>query len=117
MDYEGERSLLGIKFIWLLYFFGEKMHESLKDKMVINIANCGTCTFLGSDGDGPEYNGSWPVCSKIERMGYLKSFPFKKEMKCWVPEFWHSKFAMMIEKGTDEELRNAGKAFAVALDL
>ena len=58
------------------------MHEFLKEKMGIDTANCETCLHLGSDGDGYEYNGTWPICDKFERMGNLKSFPFKKEMKC-----------------------------------
>lgn len=66
----------------------------LKAAAGIECANCQTCQNLGSEGDGYEYNGTWPVCDKIERMGYLKSFPFKKEMpKCWEPSFWSSKFA------------------------
>lgn len=30
-------------------------------------------------------------------MGYLKSFPFLKDMKCWEPTFWASKFAKNVE--------------------
>ena len=91
------------------------MNELLKEKLGINNANCETCAYLGSEGDGPEYNGTWPVCNKFERMGYLKSFPFKKEMKCWHPEFWRSKFAKMIKNGTDEEMKKATNAFHEAM--
>ena len=87
------------------------MFEDLKTRLGIKTANCETCTYLGSDGDGPEYNGNWPVCNKIDRMGYLKSFPFKKEMKCWEPEFWHSKFAEMIKTGSKKELDEAYRLF------
>lgn len=34
----------------------------------------------------------------------LKSFPFKKEMPCWLPYFWHSKFAKEIKTGEDSEV-------------
>lgn len=88
----------------------------LKRVTDIETANCSTCSYLGSDGDGPEYNGSWPICDKIDRMGYLKSFPFKKEMKCWEPNFWFSKFASMIKNGTDDEMQKAGDAFRSALE-
>jgi hypothetical protein len=80
------------------------MHEKLKAVMGVETANCETCTWLGSDGDGWEYNGTWPVCNKIERMGYLKSFPFKKEMPCWWPDFWYSKFADIIKTADDFEM-------------
>lgn len=89
----------------------------LKEATGIACANCSTCSHLGSDGDGPEYNGSWPVCNKVERFAYLRSFPFKKEMKCWSPEFWHSKFVKNLKKGTDGELMRASKKFRAAVDL
>lgn len=93
------------------------MHEAMKEAVGINVANCSTCSWLGSDGDGYEYNGTWPVCDKIDRMFYLKSFPFKKEMKCWEPEFWHSKFTAMIVTGEDDEVDAAHKAFGDACRL
>jgi hypothetical protein len=77
------------------------MHEELKEKLGIEAANCRTCCHFEDVGDGPEYNGSWLACGKIERMSNLKSFPFKKDMKCWEPEFWCSKFAHLVD-GTDE---------------
>lgn len=68
--------------------------------------SCGTCMHLGSDGDGPEYNGSWPVCNKVERYTYLKSFPFKKPMACHRLGFWHSPWSDLVGIGckTQEEL-------------
>lgn len=92
------------------------MHNAMKNITEIESANCETCRFLGSDGDGYEYNGNWPVCNKYETMSNLRSFPFKKEMKCWAPNFWHSKFADMIKSGTDEELDASAKAFWSAVD-
>ncbi len=94
------------------------MHELLKEKMGIDVANCETCLHLGSDGDGnyPEIEITWPTCNKIERMGNLKSFPFKKEMKCWEPDFWMSKFSEMIKTGTAKEVEKAGDAFYLALN-
>lgn len=77
--------------------------QRLKEAAGVTTANCESCCHLGSEGDGPEYNGSWPVCDKIERYGFLKSFPFKKEMPCWYPEFWASKFSEEIRTGSDEE--------------
>lgn len=85
----------------------------LKEVMGVSQANCESCNFLSSEGDGPEYNGSWPVCSKIERMGYLKSFPFKKDMKCWQPNFWFSKMAETVED--EESCDKAAEEFGKAL--
>lgn len=91
-------------------------HDAIKDRVGIVIANCSTCAHIGSEGDGYEYNGTWSVCNKIERMGYLKSFPFKKEMICWEPEFWHSKFTDLIKCGEDEEVLAAIGKFVEARD-
>ena len=92
------------------------MHELLKEKMGISVANCKTCMHRGSDGDGnyPEIEVTCPICDKIERMGNLNAFPFKKEMKCWEPEFWCSRFVDTIKNGTDEEVQLAVDAFCKA---
>lgn len=94
------------------------MHEEIKAAVGISCANCSTCARLGSDGDGPEYNGSWPICNKVERYGYLKSFPFKKEMPCWEPDFWHSKFtdSDRMRTGSEYELDRLSKQFWAAVD-
>lgn len=93
------------------------MHEELKEKTGIEVANCSTCGLLSSNDDGgePEYCVSWPCCDKYESYQYLKSFPFKKEMKCWRPGFWFSKFPDMIKTGSDEEMAAACEAFQEAL--
>jgi len=91
------------------------MHEELKLRMGIDTANCLSCESLGSDGDGYEYNGTWPVCDCHPNLSNLKSFPFKKEMKCWAPNFWESKFADLVKTGSDEEMNNLGKQFKEAL--
>lgn len=88
------------------------MHELLKERTGIETANCETCAYITDVGD--EY--TYLICGKIERMGNLKSFPFKKEMECWHPEFWVSKFTEMIKNGTHEEAEKASKAFAKAVD-
>lgn len=84
-------------------------------RMGIEKANCETCSYLGSDDDGnyAEFAISWPVCTKFPRYQYLKSFPFKKEMTCWSPEFWHSKFANIVN-GSDESMAEAAIAFKAA---
>jgi hypothetical protein len=92
------------------------MHEELKEKLGIKNANCSTCSCIDDVGDGPEYNGSWLVCSKIARMGNLKSFPFKKDMKCWQPSFWHSKFTDFLD-GTGESEVRATNAWRSAIGL
>lgn len=91
------------------------MHGKMLTAMGINVANCASCVHLGSEDDGgePEYSISWPTCNKVERYQYLKSFPFKKEMKCWSPEFWHSKFADMVD-GSDKSMSRAAKAYCLA---
>lgn len=91
------------------------MHEEMKAATGIKCANCETCQNLGSDGDGPEYNGSWPICNKVDRFGYLKSFPFKKEMKCWEPDFWQSKFTDKIQTAEDDEMKRLADAFWAAV--
>jgi hypothetical protein len=71
----------------------------------ISVANCATCGNLGSEDDGGDPPcRSWPICHRFDRYGYLRSFPFKKEMSCWTPHFWHSKFADKIngEKPNDD---------------
>jgi hypothetical protein len=72
----------------------------------IECANCSTCRNLGQESDGgePEYSISWDVCNKFPRYEHLKSFPFRKEMDCWQPDFWYSKFAKEIRTGQDEEV-------------
>ena len=94
------------------------MHEAIKQATGIETANCETCHFLGGDGDGYEYNGTWPVCCNLKRKGVdnLTSFPFKTEQKCWVPEFWQSKFCMMIKHGEDEEVLLLCKQFREAIE-
>ncbi len=94
------------------------MHEEIKAATGIKCANCSTCSRLGSDGDGPEYNGSWSICNKVERYGYLRSFPFKKEMKCWEPDFWHSKFTdpVRMRTGSDREMSRLTKQFWAAVE-
>lgn len=93
------------------------MHDELKAALGIKCANCSTCSRLGIDGDGPEYKGSWPVCNKVDRFGYLRSFPFKKEMKCWEPDFWHSKFtdSSRMRTGSQREMNRLTKQFWAAV--
>ena len=77
----------------------------LKEASGIAVANCETCGNLGSEDDGGDPPcQSWPVCHRFDRYCYLRSFPFKKEMNCWTPHFWHSKFAGKIngEKTHDD---------------
>ncbi len=90
--------------------------EAIKQALGIEKANCISCCHIGSEGDGPEYNGNWYVCTKIDKYSYLKSFPFKKTMKCWFPDFWHSKFTDMIKHGTDKEILSAIDACNKALE-
>lgn len=93
------------------------MHDDIKKATGIKNANCDTCLWLGSDGDGYEYNGTWPICENpdMANVNNLKSFPFKKDMKCWQPEFWASKFPDMIKKGTPEEMNMAAVEFSRAI--
>jgi len=84
----------------------------LKEACGVGLANCATCDCLGSDDDGAEYTvNSWPVCTKIERFTNLRSFPFKKEMKCWEPGFWLTKFPDMITTGDDADVDAAVAAY------
>ena len=94
------------------------MHEDMKLATGIDTANCLTCSNLGKDGDGPEYNGNWPICTegKNERFPGSKGFPFKKEMPCWEPEFWFSMFSFMIKSGTEEERDAAYLAYRESID-
>jgi hypothetical protein len=71
--------------------------------------SCERCAYLGSDDDGnyPEVCISWPVCDKHESYSRLKSFPFKSPMPCFLPNFWHSEFASMINARNCDSLRPA----------
>lgn len=79
--------------------------ELLKKITGIEHANCFTCAHLGSYSEGDFGEHSWLECDKHLARSNLKSFPFKKEMPCWEPEFWHSKFA----GGDYEDFKNAIK--------
>ena len=69
------------------------MYDKLKVALGIELANCYSCCHLGTDDCGSDYpTSSWPCCEKNYSRTYLKSFPFKKEQKCWHPDFWKSKF-------------------------
>lgn len=83
----------------------------LKEVCGVPCASCRSCDHLGEDNDGSEYSSnSWPVCTKHESMSNLRSFPFKKEMACWEPGFWLTKFAD-LKTGTDEEFNAAVLAY------
>lgn len=84
----------------------------------IETANCSSCAYLGRESDGgePEYSVSWPVCEKFPRYEYLKSFPFKKEMACWHPDFWDSKFANEIRTADNEEVNELCDRFRAAVE-
>lgn len=86
----------------------------------IEKSDCSTCVHLGTDDNGnyPEYAISWDVCQKNPTFENLKSFPFKKTMDCWHPEFWHSKkFTSLIKKGDHEEVLSAIESFNKAIDF
>ena len=48
------------------------------------LANCINCAHVEDASDGPEYGGSFYICSKEgkEHMSNLKSWPFKTAQKC-----------------------------------
>ncbi len=87
----------------------------LKEALGIKKANCSTCIHIDDVGDGVEYSSSCLVCTTNNGYGNLKSFPFKKDMKCWEPGFWHSKFQDMIKNGTDAEELAAYDSFKTAI--
>lgn len=64
----------------------------LKELLGIPEANCRSCCHMTyeSEGDYGEY--TWNECSKKPAMSHLRSFPFRKDMKCWEPCYWSSKF-------------------------
>ena len=66
--------------------------EVLKKVTGIKRANCSTCKHLKHESDGDFGEFKWVECSKFHNYSNLKSFPFKKEMSCWEPGFWSSKF-------------------------
>lgn len=90
----------------------------LKLAIGIEKANCQTCGHLGSESPGSDdpLEPSWPVCSKIDSYSNLKSFPFKKEMKCWSPDFWQSKFPEMIKSASDKEMNKLFREFEKIVD-
>lgn len=80
--------------------------DRVKVAVGISCSNCQSCVHLGSDSDGgePENSIAWAACNINDRYAALRSFPFKKEMPCWDPDFWSSKFSGMIRTGSDGEL-------------
>jgi len=91
----------------------------IKKELGIEKTNCSTCWYLGSDDDGSDYPSfSWLVCEKeeMQRVNNLKSFPFKKEMECWYPDFWLSRFGEMVETRSDEEIEELQDAFIEIVD-
>ena len=87
----------------------------LKEALGIENANCSTCTQMDDVDGGVDHSScSCLVCSINDGYGNLKSFPFKKEMKCWEPEFWNSKFTNIIKNGTDIEVATAHDSFKKA---
>jgi len=86
------------------------MHEEMKEAVGIDVANCETCIHRQncSDGDYGEYK--WFECGKNgqRHYSYLNTFPFKKEMKCWEPSFWSSKFF-------NDEVFEGSNEFAIAV--
>ena len=91
----------------------------IKKAVGIDTANCEFCICFGTEDDGgePESSVSWPVCHDDVRIQNLKSFPFKKDMKCWAPEFWGSKFPSLIKIGDDGEVTRAINEFNKAIEL
>lgn len=83
----------------------------------IECANCQTCMHKGQDNDGgePEYSIAWDICEKFPHYANLPTFPFGKEMPCWEPEFWHSKFAGEIKTGEHEEVMGKLDEFMAAI--
>lgn len=92
----------------------------LKNILCCEIANCSTCAAFRHESDG-EYGEIFCgyYCDNEDRPGNerltnLKSFPFKKEQRCWQPDFWQTKFADEID-GTDETHDSAAYHFREAL--
>jgi len=92
--------------------------DEIKRRLGIEKANCETCIFLYTECDGnyPEFAIEWPACERFSRYQHLKSFPFKKEMGCWEPEFWHSKYAGWMKYGTHKEMTILIREFVAARD-
>lgn len=78
-------------------------------------ANCHTCGYLGWDSPGSDdpCEPTWPICDREEnaRFNNLQSFPFKKRMSCWYPDFWKSGFVDRIKHGTDKEVNKLADEF------
>lgn len=95
------------------------------------IRNCPNCDHFGSDGDGPEYNGSRPVCyltycneniEKEEDDNTNKpGFPFQTEQPCHVPGFWQyveqdDELSKMLSKEITETGKNDGPSYDKTYD-
>lgn len=87
------------------------MHEDLKKAVGIEVANCSTCAHLSGVGDDVYI----PFCEKYPTHSNLKTFPFKREQKCWSPEFWLSKYSAEILTGSREELARIHRNFSNAV--
>ena len=93
--------------------------DALLKAIGMDEANCLTCLYKGWDSPGSDdpCEPTWPVCEREEnaRFNNLKSFPFKKRMSCWYPDFWKSGFAERIQRGTDREITKLSKEFRKAV--
>ena len=92
----------------------EKQNIEFAKHLGIEYPNCRNCALKGSDGDGPEYNGTWDICTINDSYSNLISFPFKKAMSCWCPEFWVSKFPDAIKERKNIEIDEAYDQFQKA---
>ena len=80
------------------------MHEVLKQALGVANAKCSACAYLGDDSDDP-YSGPCHICENPKKRGVdnLKSFPFKKDMSCWKPEFWCTNLPGQLLSGKDPD--------------
>lgn len=94
------------RLLWLLDWDRMKVVERdilyyLEECGIARAWSCLECDDLGSDGDGYEYNGTWPVCDRHEEISDLSAFPFRRApMRCragFVPSFWATSYSCLLD--------------------
>jgi len=88
-----------------------EQREIAKKLFRVKHANCETCRFY-SEASYDYYAGEYdaPECGKYPCYPNLKSFPFKKEMECWRPDFFATQLVFEMD-ATDESIEKTTQKF------
>jgi hypothetical protein len=93
------------------------MFGRIKKKLGIKVANCMSCNNRYVEDEGDEYSScAFHACESFPYYSNLKSFPFKKEMSCWSPDFWSSSLVENVDLSNESEYNKVVKEFQDIID-